>query len=1415
MRKRTTRLVSMMLTLVLLVSSVSPAAMAAGEVEIFPDNSVAPSAGGGDLSVQLADGDVAPDDTGGPEFVDGDVSPARVDESVIGASPTETFPVDSQTAARPGDDGLGAGSGEEVIPPQSDSGPLSMLEGDLSLSDDEDMAIMGESSEQMAGGEDPALSGMDDVPQQSVPAPVPDESAPLPSAAPEEPASSAVPEEPAPGADAEAAEPAAALMDGPGADPAPAEPGQPAEPQPDAEPSQPAEPAPDMIPSEVPAQAPEDGEPAQDDDMAELYAASIRLSSSYVTLAPGGSKQVSITISGYSGSVYLQYGRSRTNYTCSWGRWSGNTIPLTIKGSSGGSGYVYVYLKNSRTNSTLASTRISVNVVASTPKLTAACSSVNVKKGYTTNVTFTCSGFSGMIYLRYGSTNTSAYSCTWGSWGGNSIPLKIKGLKAGSGTVTVYMYSTTGSLLASKSISVRVTEPENPRLTLSRASVYTAAGTSTTITASYSGYSGSVYMQYSSTNTSAYSCSWGGWSGNSVPLTIRANRAGSGTVRVYLKSVSGSTLASATISVTVYQRANPKVTVSPSSLSVRTGSSAAVTCTVSGVSESYYLQYSSNNTNAYSCSWGRWSGSSIKLTVTGRNAGSGSITIRLKNYSGSTLATATISPVQVTAQPQQQPSLRASTSQLSVDVNSTKSVNITYANCNVAAYLQYSVSSTSIMSCSWGSWSGSTIPLKVTGKSEGTGRVNVYLKNKSTDATLASTSFTVNVNGGGGGGGGGDSGDWDVSYSFSNYSKSISYDICKYMYGDTQLARTVYLRDIGTGGVCYGMSTTAGLLSVSSESPTVGSFSGGRTRMNQLKKTDNNSSMGLTLSGFIEAMHITQLSWAAPRRSGLSNLVSAVKSGTSSHRPVVVLVTGPGGGHAILAYGYTETSSQVRLKISDSNYPEQERTLTIGKSGSSYTSWAYDISNSMHWNNSNGTINYMTYADYHNVWNQRGSLQSADLFGEDEPTYNLLCTEEKTFYVYNMDKDAQAGASQRKLVAQYVNGVFTSFDPEITDIPAFNVMPDGSLGKQIFTLSLPVRYYIIEDGTPDDGMKVTLTNKYLSTTVESQAKIIKLCASDKDNLVSAMVNPEVGEPYSISIGTSGESQAPEVYEYEGKGDGGSIGAAMEPDEDGNLSLSLTGGGDDVSLSVSAMDANPCDIVVLESAGGTIAPVADDPVKQGGSYVYNITPDEGWVLQDVIVNGESVGPQATYTFEKIQASSTIEAKFARNLSECAVTLSAGTFDYDGTAKCPVPTVKDGETTLQEGVDYEVIYCDNTEPGDAQCVITALTGGNYTGMKETVFAIHGTTGILDADIQDDGKVSMQLDAAYTGVVVCAIYDEQGKLLRVETKEIPAGTTACEFAGLVDSEAFRVKAYMLDSAEDTSPVCPAVHKIAHPDG
>ena len=72
-------------------------------------------------------------------------------------------------------------------------------------------------------------------------------------------------------------------------------------------------------------------------------------------------------------------------------------------------------------------------------------------------------------------------------------------------------------------------------------------------------------------------------------------------------------------------------------------------------------------------------------------------------------------------------------------------------------------------------------------------------------------------------------------------------------------------------------------------------------------------------------------------------------------------------------------------------------------------------------------------------------------------------------------------------------------------------------------------------------------------------------------------------------------------------------------------------------------------IITATAGehGAIDPEGAVTVPKGESKTFTITPDSGYHIKDVLVDGKSVGAVSTYTFKEVVADHTIHAAFAKN------------------------------------------------------------------------------------------------------------------------------------------------------------------------
>ena len=115
-------------------------------------------------------------------------------------------------------------------------------------------------------------------------------------------------------------------------------------------------------------------------------------------------------------------------------------------------------------------------------------------------------------------------------------------------------------------------------------------------------------------------------------------------------------------------------------------------------------------------------------------------------------------------------------------------------------------------------------------------------------------------------------------------------------------------------------------------------------------------------------------------------------------------------------------------------------------------------------------------------------------------------------------------------------------------------------------------------------------------------------------------------------------------------------------------ITTDNGGDD-------WDYSNYTIKATAGAGGSISPSGDVSVREGEDQTLTITPDEGYAVADVKIDGKSIGAVNSYAFENVRRTHTIEVIFVKdtasastgdssNLPLWSVLLLASTFTLAG-------------------------------------------------------------------------------------------------------------------------------------------------------
>lgn len=174
----------------------------------------------------------------------------------------------------------------------------------------------------------------------------------------------------------------------------------------------------------------------------------------------------------------------------------------------------------------------------------------------------------------------------------------------------------------------------------------------------------------------------------------------------------------------------------------------------------------------------------------------------------------------------------------------------------------------------------------------------------------------------------------------------------------------------------------------------------------------------------------------------------------------------------------------------------------------------------------------------------------------------------------------------------------------------------------------------------------------------------------------------------------------------------------------------------------AMTASAYSLNVGTSEHGTIAFTNADgtaitTAAEGQTVTVTVTPDEGYVVNQVtgqwyaaVAMTRGVGMlndvtltaagENKWTFVMERANVEISASYKKLIQSSWITIASAT--YDGTAKEPAVTLKDGTTTIPASA-YSVSYADNVNASaNAKVTVTiASTNANYAGKAEKTFTI----------------------------------------------------------------------------------------------
>lgn len=425
-------------------------------------------------------------------------------------------------------------------------------------------------------------------------------------------------------------------------------------------------------------------------------------------------------------------------------------------------------------------------------------------------------------------------------------------------------------------------------------------------------------------------------------------------------------------------------------------------------------------------------------------------------------------------------------------------------------------------------------------------------------------------------------------------------------------------------------------------------------------------------------------------------------------------------------------------------------------------------------------------------------------------------------------KDAKAVLEKTNAGAQDYAEACTKLDAAVNSLTKRNtyteedrfVMPRLK-GR---TKLLEAEYFTLDKGTSADGKHVRLVSDDKASNGQKvgwfeQGNIIKVpFHADKAGTYTFKATYQSGrvasgkKPNSLNwsgtnvkdgsqadiYGSSANGTAYETLEFDveitAAGDGELIFTA---DDKGSPNLDKF----EVTAKEVPMEKYTITASVAEGEQGTISPSGTVEVEEGSSKTFEIKPNEGYAVKDVVVDGKSVGPRTTYTFEEVLANGhTITATFEKEM-------------YAEDNRFEFPTDGNAKTLEAERLELKNVE----DPGDGQWKMEVKAADWASGGKFVNSMNKGDTLTLYYNAPQAGEYTVTL--SYRSGSAQNGFKWEEKDGKIEAGEVTAGansadaTHAKEFKlnvktageGCLVLTAFDTKAPQLDKFDIKSPGTP----------
>ena len=262
-----------------------------------------------------------------------------------------------------------------------------------------------------------------------------------------------------------------------------------------------------------------------------------------------------------------------------------------------------------------------------------------------------------------------------------------------------------------------------------------------------------------------------------------------------------------------------------------------------------------------------------------------------------------------------------------------------------------------------------------------------------------------------------------------------------------------------------------------------------------------------------------------------------------------------------------------------------------------------------------------------------------------------------------------------ELEQKYTDASDHTYTPDWAGLPAgqdwtFSSEASIVLPKQDFAADGNLLTYAISGGKAGD--KITLILKASCDNYEDFTITLNVTLTEKDDqkplTITGNTSVIYGEKLTLTT-TGGSGMGAVTYRIDNAISTGEATidpntGVLTPVKVGSVSVIATKAGDNNYNDVTSVPfvlmikpATPtgepkCTIKATAGAGGSISPSGNVSVREGGDQTFTITPDKGYAVANVKIDGKSIGAVKSYTFENVSSPHTIEAIFVKGTASAS-------------------------------------------------------------------------------------------------------------------------------------------------------------------